>query len=205
MNPYFWFTNSDVDSAKSFVVYDAEVTLPTDSYCWGCGLFISGIVLVKDSLARKDTTHVFFLLGSQHHFVVLWGIKPTYGRVSRFGLMAYASSLDVIGCFSSVADTAILLEAISGHDIFDATSSERSSSQLIFVNSYFQRKGQGPGTCDFSGAAIIIAIDPSSGTCTFPSSRRFCRELLQILEPPENRTELNNSSELDRGRTGLGD
>ncbi|KAF9591061.1 hypothetical protein IFM89_001271 [Coptis chinensis] len=54
------------------------------------------------------------------------GIKPTYGRVSRFGLMAYASSLDVIGCFSSsVVDTAILLEAISGHDRFDATSSKR--------------------------------------------------------------------------------
>ncbi|KAI3929455.1 hypothetical protein MKW92_050478 [Papaver armeniacum] len=64
------------------------------------------------------------------------GMKPTYGRVSRFGLMAYASSLDVIGCFgSSVADTAILLEAISGHDIFDATSSKREvpsfASQFI--------------------------------------------------------------------------
>ncbi|KAF9591050.1 hypothetical protein IFM89_001260 [Coptis chinensis] len=64
------------------------------------------------------------------------GIKPTYGRVSRFGLMAYASSLDVIGCFSSsVVDTAILLEAISGHDRFDATSSKRKvpnlASQLV--------------------------------------------------------------------------
>ncbi|XP_010272723.1 PREDICTED: glutamyl-tRNA(Gln) amidotransferase subunit A, chloroplastic/mitochondrial [Nelumbo nucifera] len=63
------------------------------------------------------------------------GMKPTYGRVSRFGLMAYASSLDVIGCFgSSVVDTAILLHAISGHDILDATSSKRVvpdfSSQL---------------------------------------------------------------------------
>ncbi|XP_042489713.1 glutamyl-tRNA(Gln) amidotransferase subunit A, chloroplastic/mitochondrial [Macadamia integrifolia] len=54
------------------------------------------------------------------------GLKPTYGRVSRFGLMAYASSLDVIGCFgSSVADTGIFLKAISGHDRFDATSSKR--------------------------------------------------------------------------------
>ncbi|OVA09029.1 Amidase [Macleaya cordata] len=64
------------------------------------------------------------------------GMKPTYGRVSRFGLMAYASSLDVIGCFgSSVADTAILLEAIAGHDIFDATSSKHEvpnfASQFI--------------------------------------------------------------------------
>ncbi|EPS68649.1 hypothetical protein M569_06115, partial [Genlisea aurea] len=54
------------------------------------------------------------------------GLKPTYGRVSRYGLVAYASSLDVIGCLSSsVADAGILLAAISGHDKFDATSSRR--------------------------------------------------------------------------------
>ncbi|OMO75777.1 Amidase [Corchorus capsularis] len=60
------------------------------------------------------------------------GLKPTYGRVSRFGLMAYASSLDVIGCFgSSVADTGILLHAISGQDARDATSSKREVPDLI--------------------------------------------------------------------------
>ncbi|KAG6482079.1 hypothetical protein ZIOFF_058706 [Zingiber officinale] len=52
------------------------------------------------------------------------GLKPTYGRVSRFGLMAYASSLDVIGCFgASVIDSAIVLNVVSGHDRFDSTSS----------------------------------------------------------------------------------
>ncbi|MEQ1855579.1 MAG: Asp-tRNA(Asn)/Glu-tRNA(Gln) amidotransferase subunit GatA [Longimicrobiales bacterium] len=54
------------------------------------------------------------------------GIKPTYGRVSRYGLVAYASSLDQVGTFgANVRDAARLLQVVSGHDARDATSVQR--------------------------------------------------------------------------------
>lgn len=54
------------------------------------------------------------------------GVKPTYGRISRYGLVAYASSLDQIGPFSTtVADSALALEILCGLDAHDATTATR--------------------------------------------------------------------------------
>ncbi len=56
-------------------------------------------------------------------FCGVTGLKPTYGRVSRFGLVAYGSSLDVVGAFGkSVADVAFLFGLVSGPDALDATT-----------------------------------------------------------------------------------
>lgn len=65
-------------------------------------------------------------------FTNLTGIKPTYGRVSRFGMIAFASSLDQAGVVArSAEDAALVLQAMSGFDPLDSTSLDRPVDDLV--------------------------------------------------------------------------
>ncbi|MBB6324874.1 aspartyl-tRNA(Asn)/glutamyl-tRNA(Gln) amidotransferase subunit A [Algoriphagus iocasae] len=75
-------------------------------------------------------------------FTGIIGMKPTYSRISRWGLIAYASSFDTIGTFTrTVKDNALLLEIMAGHDEMDSTSSRKPVlpySQLL----HFDKKAK---------------------------------------------------------------
>ena len=92
----------------------------------------------------------------------LVGVKPTYGLVSRYGLIAFASSLDQIGPFATtVADAALVLEVIAGHDERDSTSlPEPSPSLVAHVNDGVAGKKIGLVRELFDGAdeSVVTAV-----------------------------------------------
>ena len=81
----------------------------------------------KNASVHWDQTRVVLSV-SQVHFCGVVGMKPTYGTVSRYGLIAYGSSLDQIGPVAKdVTDCAAILETIAAHDEKDSTSIGRDS------------------------------------------------------------------------------
>lgn len=77
------------------------------------------------------------------------GLKPTYSRVSRHGLAAYASTFDTVGIFANdVNDTALVLEVIAGPDGLDSTASNKS------VDSYSESSPSAPGTVAYFQEAV---------------------------------------------------
>jgi aspartyl-tRNA(Asn)/glutamyl-tRNA(Gln) amidotransferase subunit A len=89
-------------------------------------------------------------------FTGTFGIKPTYGRISRYGLIAYASSFDQIGVFANtLQDTALVTEVMAGKDAMDSTSSSRevgsyapefkdSKKRIAYIQESFETEGIHP-------------------------------------------------------------
>lgn len=82
-------------------------------------------------------------------FCGIWGFKPTYGRISRHGLLAYGSSFDQIGIFAqNPADIALLLDIMQGPDEFDSTAPEIKKQPAPKGNSISRRIAYFPQTID---------------------------------------------------------
>jgi aspartyl-tRNA(Asn)/glutamyl-tRNA(Gln) amidotransferase subunit A len=99
------------------------------------------------------------------------GMKPTYGRVSRYGLVAYGSSLDQIGPMTrTVADNAAVLEVIAGHDPMDSTSVRREVPPYEALLA--ERR-------DLKGLKVGIPVE-FWGEGMAPEVERTCRRMLDL-------------------------
>jgi aspartyl-tRNA(Asn)/glutamyl-tRNA(Gln) amidotransferase subunit A len=117
------------------------------------------------------------------------GFKPTYGRVSRYGLIAFASSLDQIGPFTrSVEDCALVMNAIAGHDPCDSTSLQApvpdytaalgrepdlKGVRLALPREYFDVEGIEPGVASAVNAAIkhLESLGAELGEVSLPHTK----------------------------------
>ncbi|MCR8644742.1 Asp-tRNA(Asn)/Glu-tRNA(Gln) amidotransferase subunit GatA [Paenibacillus sp. N1-5-1-14] len=131
------------------------------------------------SAASVAAGEVYFSLGSDTGgsirqpaaYCGVVGLKPTYGLVSRFGLVAFASSLDQIGPLTkNVEDSAYLLQAIAGHDPSDSTSAKVDIPDYISALSG-----------DIKGLRIAVPKE-YFGSGIDPQVKARVKEALQVLE-----------------------
>ncbi|HLW17013.1 MAG TPA: Asp-tRNA(Asn)/Glu-tRNA(Gln) amidotransferase subunit GatA [Actinomycetota bacterium] len=128
------------------------------------------------------------------------GVKPTYGLVSRYGVLAFASSLDQVGPFArTVEDAAMLLDVIAGHDTFDATSIPGARPdyraglnegvgglKIGVVSDWIEGEGVEPGVSEKVRAAIdaLAGLGAEIGEISLPSFR-YALSAYYLIAPAE--------------------
>ena len=117
------------------------------------------------------------------------GVKPTYGGVSRYGVIAYSSSLDQVGpCARTVLDTALLHEVIAGHDYYDATSINAPTPPVVAAAK----------RADVKGMKIGVIKELSGDGYESGVSERF-EESLEILRSQGATIEMVSCPNFDYG------
>ncbi|MBI2411526.1 MAG: Asp-tRNA(Asn)/Glu-tRNA(Gln) amidotransferase subunit GatA [Candidatus Kerfeldbacteria bacterium] len=107
-------------------------------------------------------------------FCNIVGFKPTYGRISRYGVMPTASSFDTVGVFTqTVADSAFLLHELAGHDPLDATTPD------VAVDDYLAAVH---GATDLKGVRIGIPKEYFSVEGFDPAIKKKCEAVIALCE-----------------------
>lgn len=119
-------------------------------------------------------------------FCGVYGIKPTYGRVSRHGLIAYGSSLDQIGPLTKNADdAALLMEVMAGADEFDTTASKTEVEELSPLT---PTKGQ---------KKIVVLSDPMQHQSLDPEIKAYTEDLIEKLKEEGHKVRFERFNLLD--------